>query len=227
MGTFPPLRTRHRLASADPMGEPDDMHRRELLRLLSVGPPSRWPCPARPVPPAVAGWRAADIDQYTALNAHLWQVFGISRTKRLAYPLVRDQLAVLTAELGRGLPEAMRRQLCALACDLFQLAGEIAFDGNRYTDAAHCYALAATAGREAGTSDRWACALTRQAFISMSDKRHGRGGGDPVRRCPAGPQWQHPAVHPALGRRRPGAGICPPGRPAGKRARTRCRKWRA
>ena len=154
------------------MGEPDDMHRRELLRLLSVATVTV-ALPGEASTTSGGRLAAADIDQYTALNAHLWQVFGISRTKRLAYPLVREQLAVLTAELGRGLPEAMRRQLCALACDLFQLAGEIAFDGNRYTDAAHCYALAATAGREAGTSDRWACALTRQAFISMSDKRHG------------------------------------------------------
>ena len=148
------------------------MHRRELLRLLSVATVTV-ALPGEASTTSGGRLAAADIDQYTALNAHLWQVFGISRTKRLAYPLVRDQLAVLTAELGRGLPEAMRRQLCALACDLFQLAGEIAFDGNRYTDAAHCYALAATAGREAGTSDRWACALTRQAFISMYDKRHG------------------------------------------------------
>ena len=171
-GNLPPAPHTTSASTADPMGEPDDMHRRELLRLLSVATVTV-ALPGEASTTSGGRLAAADIDQYTALNAHLWQVFGISRTKRLAYPLVREQLAVLTAELGRGLPEAMRRQLCALACDLFQLAGEIAFDGNRYTDAAHCYALAATAGREAGTSDRWACALTRQAFISMYDKRHG------------------------------------------------------
>ena len=64
------------------------------------------------------------------------------------------------------------RRLCVLACDLLQLAGEISFDGNRYTDAAYCYTLAADAGREARSHDRWACALTRQAFVNMYDKQY-------------------------------------------------------
>ncbi len=61
----------------------------------------------------------------------------------------------------------MYQRLCAVASDLFQLAGEILFDGTRYTEAAHCYTLAATAGREARSPDLHACALTRHAFIGV------------------------------------------------------------
>jgi len=53
-------------------------------------------------------------------------------------PLVNDHLTVITSRL-RNAREAARRELCALASDLFQLSGEIFFDQNRYTDAAHCY----------------------------------------------------------------------------------------
>ncbi|MEU6231805.1 transcriptional regulator [Kitasatospora sp. NPDC047058] len=67
--------------------------------------------------------------------------------------------------------EAAHRQLCTLAADLFQLAGEVFFDGNRYTDAAHCYTLAASAAREAAAHDLWACALTRHAFISLHERK--------------------------------------------------------
>jgi transcriptional regulator with XRE-family HTH domain len=159
--------------SPDPMGEPDDMHRRELLRLLSVAAVTvTMPGEASIVRSGVLG--AADLTQYAALNAHLWQVYGMSQAKRQVYPLVCQQLAVLTRQMGTSQPRAIHRQLCTLACDLFQLAGEISFDGNRYTDAAHCYALAATAGREAQANDQWACALTRQAFVSMYDNQHGQ-----------------------------------------------------
>jgi hypothetical protein len=66
---------------------------------------------------------------------------------------------------------ALHRRLCALAADLFQLAGEIHFDANRYTEAAHCYALAASAGKEAEDLDLWACALTRHAFIGVYERQ--------------------------------------------------------
>lgn len=159
----------------DPTGEFDDMHRREMLRLLSVAgtlvalPPatdavgSHWP---------ISADATGDIQHYAQLNVHLWQVFGLSKSKRLVYPLVHDQLGHLIEEMNRIHSPATHKQLCVLACDLFQLAGEIYFDCNRYTDAAHCYALAAAAGRESNSSDRWACALTRQAFVSMYEKQY-------------------------------------------------------
>jgi hypothetical protein len=49
----------------------------------------------------------------------------MSQAKRQVYPLVGQQLAVLTRQMGTSQPGAIHRQLCALACDLFQLAGEI------------------------------------------------------------------------------------------------------
>lgn len=155
----------------DLTGDPDDMHRRELLRVLSVA------TVAVAMPGEVSVTEsgrlgAADIEQYAAFNAHLWQVYGMSAAKRPVYPMVRRQLATLTGQLGNSQPGAMHRRLCALACDLSQLAGEICFDGNRYTEAAHCYALAAAIGRESGSRDHWACALVRQAFVSMYDRQH-------------------------------------------------------
>ncbi|WUH97758.1 helix-turn-helix domain-containing protein [Spirillospora sp. NBC_00431] len=159
----------------DPTGEFDDMFRRDLLRLLSIAgtlvalPPAadaadlHWTFPAE---------AAGDLEQYTQLNAHLWQVFGLSKSKRLVYPLVHDQLNQLIQEMDRAHSPTVHNKLCVSACDLFQLAGEIFFDSNQYTDAAHCYALAAAAGREANSHDRWACALTRQAFVNMYDKQH-------------------------------------------------------
>jgi transcriptional regulator with XRE-family HTH domain len=158
----------------DPMGELDDMYRRELLRLLSVGGVlialPRNPAATEPEQIAPAG-DPADIGQHVLLNAHLWQVFALAKSKRLVYPLVRDQLSLLVDQMNRPCSPQARQQLCVLACDLFQLAGEIFFDSNRYTDAAYCYTLAANAGREARSYDRWACALTRQAFISMYDRQ--------------------------------------------------------
>jgi transcriptional regulator with XRE-family HTH domain len=154
--------------------ELDDMNRRELLRLLSVTgtlvalPPVE---DASADDSAVHLAETTDVEQYEALNTHLWQVFSLSTSKRLVYPLVRQQLGLLTEALERSHSQAMHQRLCILAGDLFQLAGEICFDGNRYTDAAHCYTLAATASKEATAYDLWACALTRHAFIGLYERR--------------------------------------------------------
>ena len=147
----------------------DDMNRRALLRLLSTagalmalgeinGLDS-----IRLVPEAVA--------DYERLNPHLWQAFALSKSKRAVYPLVRQQLDLLTTALQQSHSTTTHQRLCFLAGDLFQLAGEVFFDGNRYTDAAHCYVLAADAGKEAGAYDLWACALTRHAFVGMHEHR--------------------------------------------------------
>jgi transcriptional regulator with XRE-family HTH domain len=82
----------------DLMGELDDMHRREMLRLMSIAS----------VAVALPGEAAAvlssqmaplDLDSHAAMNAHLWQVFAMSRSKRQVYPIIRDQLAALTSHL--------------------------------------------------------------------------------------------------------------------------------
>ncbi|MBB5856386.1 multiprotein-bridging factor 1 family protein [Amycolatopsis umgeniensis] len=160
--------------------EADDMNRRDLLRLFSV----TGALLALPADEAVAG----DVDRLTAaaytgrvdaasaaefaqFNSHLWRVFALSTTKAQVLPLVRTQLDVLTDSLRRPQTPGVRRQLCELTADLYQLAGEISFDGDQYTEAAHCYTLAATASREATASDLWACALTRHAFIAVYERR--------------------------------------------------------
>lgn len=145
------------------------MNRRELLRLLSVaGTLAALPEQAAAGTKTISA--AADIEQLTRLNSHLWQVFSLSKSKRRVYPLVRDQLGMLIDSMQGTHSPGVHQSLCVLACDLFQLAGEIFFDSNRYTDAAYCYSLAASAGREARAYDQWACALTRQAFINMYDQ---------------------------------------------------------
>ncbi|KOX07063.1 hypothetical protein ADL04_05230 [Streptomyces sp. NRRL B-3648] len=64
--------------------------------------------------------------------------------------------------------------LCFAAGDLFQLAGELAFDANRYHDAAASYSLAVSASKEAGAYDLWACALIRSAYVDLSERRYKR-----------------------------------------------------
>lgn len=170
-------------AIADPSrqryAEIDDMNRRELLRLLAIAGAAL----ATPHIIDQVDWDrvdhaartarldAATADEYATLNAQLWQIFATSQAKSVAFPLVRSQLGVLTNGLQQARGSAMRQRLCGLVADLFQLAGEISFDANRYTDAAHCYTLAATASKEAGAFDLWACAMTRHAFIGVYERQ--------------------------------------------------------
>ncbi len=156
------------------------MKRRELIRIMSVAA-------AFLAKPSIGGpldWERLDyfshrtsrpdsavLDDYARLNAHLWRFFTSAKSKHVAFPLVRQQLDVLTDALQRSKGSDDHQRLCALAGDLFQLAGEIFFDCNQYTDAAHCYALAATASKEANAFDLWACTLTRHAFIGIYERR--------------------------------------------------------
>lgn len=160
------------------VSEVDDMNRRELLRLMSM------------TSSAVAAyrldgldWERVDhavrrpalvdhptLDQLAALNTRLWESFHTATRKVSLLPLAQRQLHVLTTQLHASPADATHRRLCALVGDLSQLTGEILFDINRYTEAAHCYTLAVTASREAGAHDLWACALTRHAFISVYER---------------------------------------------------------
>jgi transcriptional regulator with XRE-family HTH domain len=164
----------HEPSRTESLETTDDMHRRELLRLLSVaGVLVSVPAAASgELPPSRRARTLADLGPHARLNEHLWQVFALATSKRRVYPLVRDQFAALITEMKGSPPGAVHRQLCVLACDLFQLAGEIFFDADEYGDAAHCYALAASAGREARSWDRWACALTRQSFVHIYDRQY-------------------------------------------------------
>lgn len=102
------------------MSEPDltdelgDMYRRELLRLLSVAGA------LMALPPGAAdatehSWiaqpeGAGDVQQYALLNTQLWQVFGLSKSKRLVYPLVHEHLGQLIDEMDRPHSPAVHRQ---------------------------------------------------------------------------------------------------------------------
>lgn len=159
----------------------DDMNRRELLRLLRltgalVAIPSldidRLAHTAER-PELLDG---TTLDEYAELNGHLWRVFALSASKADALPAVRTQLAVLAQNLQRPHGEAVHQRLCGFVADLLQLAGEIFFDGNLYTDAAHCYSLAASASKEASAYDLWACAMTRHAFIAIYEGKFTQAG---------------------------------------------------
>jgi transcriptional regulator with XRE-family HTH domain len=167
-------------APQQPEWTDDDMNRRELLRLFTMaGAVIATPHAGEALDLDRIADRAAKPDletvaQYETLNAHLWQVFMLASTKSKVYPLVQDHLATLVEALQRSTTDTAHRRLCALAGDLFQLAGEIHFDGNQYTDAAHCYTLAASASKEAGAYDLWACAMTRHAFIGVYERDYAK-----------------------------------------------------
>ncbi|MER7859115.1 helix-turn-helix transcriptional regulator [Amycolatopsis japonica] len=164
------------VVSPDP-AEADDMNRRDLLRLFSATGAllALPPATGEVVRAAAASGGALDAmgaEESAVFAGHLWRVYGLASNKSQVLPLVRTQLDVLTDALRQSQTPATRRRLCQLAADLFQLAGEIYFDGDRYTDAAHCYTLAAAASKEAGAPDLWACALTRHAFIAVYEHQY-------------------------------------------------------
>jgi transcriptional regulator with XRE-family HTH domain len=159
----------------------DEVNRRELLRIISMAGAVM----AGGAVPGEIDWGRLDyfadriggvdaqtVDEFGVLNGHLWRAFVLARTKQAMFPAVRDQLDVVTSSLGQTGSPVLHRRLCELASSLFQLSGEILFDLNQYTEAAQCYTLAATASREAGAPDLWACALTRHAFIGIYDGRY-------------------------------------------------------
>jgi tetratricopeptide (TPR) repeat protein len=150
----------------------------ELLRLLSmagvlVTMPSADEQRDQLNYPSLTSGRSDNVavDDYTALNEHLWRAFVPAMSKGAILPLVRDQFDVLVSCLNRSEGISTHRQLCSLVSELLQLAGEVYFDANKYGDAAYCYTLAAAASKEADAFDLWACAMTRHAFIEIYERR--------------------------------------------------------
>jgi hypothetical protein len=175
-----PARSRDSAVQADVPGI-DEVSRRELLRIMTVmgavtTAPSYLGDYGRARAPGSEGISEdnREVNVLGSQDEQLWRVFALARTKQAAFPLVRDHLDDLADRIARAGSDASRRRLCGFASSAFQLSGEILFDGNLYTDAAHCYALAATAAREAGMADLQACALTRHAFISLYEQQYGR-----------------------------------------------------
>lgn len=117
---------------------------------------------------------AADLADHAVVNGYLWRSFTSTPIKAELLPAVLAHVDVLASALRQVRGEATHRQLCRLAADVFQLAGEIYFDANRYTEAAHHYSLAASAAERSGDFDLWTCALTRHAYISLYEWRFDR-----------------------------------------------------
>ena len=155
---------------ADGVDEDDEMKRRDLLRLLSVMGAHMIPFDTALDDPGAYMTRADQLDAHARLNDHLWGAFSLSPSKPAVFPLVREQLHILSEELGRARAQSERARLCALSGELLQLAGEVSFDANRYTDAAHNYTLAASASTHAQDYDLWACALTRHAYVTIYER---------------------------------------------------------
>ncbi|MFJ5614251.1 transcriptional regulator [Streptomyces sp. NPDC093221] len=152
-------------------GTLEDMIRREFLRLVSVtGAIVALPQPV--APPETGAAPTEDMRERSTLNADLWSVYGLTSTKQSVYPLVREQLASLTSALRGGQRASDHRELCGMVGDIAQLAGEVWFDANRYTEAAQCYLLAGDASKEAGDRDLWACALVRHSFVSLYARQY-------------------------------------------------------
>ncbi|SDF93534.1 Helix-turn-helix [Lentzea fradiae] len=145
--------------------EIDDMQRREALRMAGMVAAMLALHPATD--------RPADTDDadYAQFNAALWTIYASAASKSEVLPLVRSQLGVLTTELERGHGPAAMQRIAASASDLYQLKGEIHFDGDDYTLAADSYDLAARHAEAAGDFDLWACALTRHSFLSVYERR--------------------------------------------------------
>ncbi|WP_327071475.1 transcriptional regulator [Kitasatospora sp. NBC_01302] len=146
------------------------MKRRDVLSLLAVTG-ALIALPGSDTPLSRPGAAASLVETGPELNTYLWKLFGLSDSKQAVYPMVRHQLGLLAKGLGESQSNASRQQLCALVGDLYQLAGEIFFDANRYPVATHCYILAASASKEARAFDMWACALTRHAFVELYERR--------------------------------------------------------
>lgn len=161
-----------------------DMNRRDILSLLSVAAaalstgqatalidPQRLD-PDRLTADVTMRGDPQTVEHLAALNRGLWIHFLAAPAKAELIPAVRGQLERLITAMRHPQPVTVHQRLCELTADTFQLAGEVSFDANRYADAAHCYTLAATASREAGAMDLWACAMTRHAYISVFEQRY-------------------------------------------------------
>ncbi|MFI8432603.1 hypothetical protein ACIGJO_02430 [Streptomyces sp. NPDC079020] len=145
------------------------MKRRDVMGLLAVaGALVTLPGPAEAPRGHTVG---ALLETGEELHRSLWQVFTLSDSKPAVYPAVREQLDVLTQGLAEARTAADRARLCTMTADLYQLAGELFFDANRYTDAAQYYTLAAHAAHAGGDHDLWACAMTRHAYVELYARR--------------------------------------------------------
>ncbi|QTE00474.1 helix-turn-helix transcriptional regulator [Streptomyces cyanogenus] len=152
-------------------GDTEEMIRREFLRLMAVSG-ALAAVPMEGADALTEGALRGGADDFERMNGHLWQVYQLARAKHSVRSIVQSQLGALNDALRGGGDRA--NVFCLAAGDLFQLAGELAFDANRYGDATASYSLAASASKEAGNYDLWACALIRSAYVDLSEERYRR-----------------------------------------------------
>ncbi|WP_414079987.1 helix-turn-helix transcriptional regulator [Streptomyces sp. KN37] len=150
-------------------GDSDEMIRRAFLRILTVSG-ALTVLSAEEAEALTEGARQGEPADFARMNSHLWQVYRLARAKGSVYPVIREQLSALNEALAGQRGSA--QLLLNAASDLFQLAGEVAFDGNRYSDAAASYSLAASVSKDAKAYDLWACALVRHAYVDMSEQHY-------------------------------------------------------
>ncbi|WP_225731032.1 MULTISPECIES: helix-turn-helix transcriptional regulator [unclassified Nocardia] len=153
-----------------------DMHRRSLLRLLTLTTTAlatRIDWDRLHFVDAGGRIDALTVDLYAGINQALWQEFRAKSPKSALFPAVHDHLT----DLVRGVRDtrdtrdtaSLHARLCALTGEVLQLAGEILFDSIHYPEAAHCYALASSLASKAGARDLYAAAMTRHAYLELQD----------------------------------------------------------
>ncbi|MEU9054760.1 helix-turn-helix transcriptional regulator [Streptomyces sp. NPDC048384] len=159
-----------RLSDHQGSEDTDDMIRRDFLRAIAVTG-ALAALTADEAEGLRDNFRRGMSDDYLRMNSHLWQVYLLARSKTSVQPIVRGQIKALNKTL-RDQPATELGSLCGAAGDLFQLAGELSFDNNQLSDAAAFYTVAATASRDAGAYDLWACALVRHAYVDVHERRY-------------------------------------------------------
>lgn len=148
-----------------------EVQRRDLLNLITTSGAAMM---LHHVAGDVADADPARLTQIGALQQagrDLWKDFLTTQPKAAVWPDVHRHIRRLTAAAQRPQPENLATSIYTMLADAYQLAGEIMFDLTRPGDAEQCYALAASAAREAKAFDLWACALIRHAYVGMYEQR--------------------------------------------------------
>nr|BBH91730.1 hypothetical protein KTC_64810 [Thermosporothrix sp. COM3] len=155
-----------------------DQTRRDMLRLLGMAS-SALVFPDHIDIERVQSFfaRSTHLDETTyqelaTINRGFWTAYQETPQKLLILKDIQTHLSHLTRLLHTASSVGERNHLSLLSSELAQLTGEIFFDSNLYTDAAHCYTFAAQAAKAAQAWDIWACALARHAFLPLFEQEY-------------------------------------------------------
>ncbi len=106
------------------------------------------------------------LTELQAITQSQWQL----RANYSSHPLLRSvtsHLDSVTELLHHSHPEPIHKQLCSLAGEIAQLAGQIAFEMNEHSTADAYYTVSLEAAREAKNASLYASALGRKSFVSI------------------------------------------------------------